>query len=389
MKKTILLISLLSLFQASCEKDFSGNWPYIPPDSINDGFVAGSLEEVNIDAGMIAKAVGRIHQGKYKEVHSMLIYKDNRLVFEEYFQGHVYKWDAPYHHGELVTWNRDMVHNTMSATKSIVSACIGIAIDHGFIESVHQSIFDYLPDHQHLSNGGKEKITIEHLLTMTSGLEWREWSAPYSSTANPCIGIWFQEEDPISYILEMPLVDAPGSNFNYSTGHMNLLGEIIRNASGMTIDEFSSTYLFGPLGIDTADWYLKFENGIYDANNLRITPRAMTKFGATFLNNGVWNGNRIVSKQWVEKSAVPYSGNQGINVPGEASGRLGYSYTWWTREYAFKGNKIDMYTASGFGGQYIMILPELNTVVVFTCGNYLTRRPPFEILERFILPAIN
>ena len=382
-------ISILSLFQVSCEQDFSDYWPFNPPDSINDGFDVGTLEEANIEAEMIAKAVGRVHRGKYKEVHGILIYKDNMLVFEEYFDGHKYQWDSPNHHGEWVTWNRDMVHNTMSATKSMIAACVGIAVDHGFIEDVHQSVFDYLPDHQHLRSGGKDKITIEHLLTMTAGLEWKEWSAPYSSVDNPCIGIWFQDKDPISYILEKPLINKPGTSFNYSTGNMHVLGEIIRNAADMNIDEFSRNYLFEPLGIDTTDFYLKFENGMYDVNSLRIKPRAMMKFGVTFLNKGIWNGEQIISEGWVDKSASSFPGNHGINVPGEPSGRLGYSYTWWTKEYTYSGKKIHMYAASGFGGQHIMVLPEVNTVVVFTGGNYLTKRPPFEILERFIIPAVN
>jgi CubicO group peptidase (beta-lactamase class C family) len=387
MKKAILLISILSLLNVSCKLDASSQYTYRPPENINDGFDVGTLDEVNIDAKLIEKAVDKIHQGKYKEVHSMLIFKDNKLVFEEYFQGHRYQWDAAYHHGELVTWDRTMLHDNMSATKSVISACIGIAIDHGFIESVHQSIFDYLPEHQHLKTAGRDKITIEHLLTMTSGLEWKEWSAPYSSSDNPAVGIWFQDKDPIIYILEKPLINEPGSNFNYSTGHMHVLGEIIRYASNMSINEFSKKYLFDPLEIDSFNWSLKFENGVYDANSLKITPRAMVKFGVTFLNNGVWNGKKIISGQWVEKSATAFSGNHGINVPGEP--RLGYSYSWWTKEYSHSDKKIHMYTALGFGGQYIMVLPELNTVVVFTGGNYLTKRPPFKILKKYVIPAID
>jgi CubicO group peptidase (beta-lactamase class C family) len=226
------------------------------------------------------------------------------------------------------------------------------------------------------------------ILTMTSGLEWKEWSAPYSSLENPCIGIWFQKKDPISYILEMPLINEPGSTFNYSTGHMHVLGEIIKNASNLDIDAFSYNYLFEPLGIDSTDWYLTFENGMKDANNLKITPRAMLKFGVTFLYKGVWNGKRIISEQWVEKSARPFAGNQGINIPGEASGRMGYSYTWWTKDYSHGGKTIHLYTASGWGGQHIMVLPEVNTVVVFTSGNYVTKRPPFKILGKYIIPAI-
>ena len=120
-----------------------------------------------------------------------------------------------------------------------------------------------------------------------------------------------------------------------------------------------------------------------------ITSRDMVKIGATFLNKGIWNGKQIISSQWIEKSAVLYKDNHGINIPGEPSGRLGYSYSWWTKTYSISGEKIYLYAASGWGGQHIMILPKLNAVVVFTGGNYITRRPPFEILERFIIPAIS
>jgi len=187
MKKTIVLVSVLSLLLSGCKSDATSQYTYQPPEDIGDGFDVGTLDEVNIDAELIEKAVDKIHQGKYKEVHSMLIFKDNKLVFEEYFKGHKYKWDAPNHHGELVSWDRSMEHPVMSVTKNITSTCIGIAIDKGFIQSVHQSIFDYLPEHQHLNTDGKDKITIKHLLTMTSGLEWDEWGAPLSSRDNDIV----------------------------------------------------------------------------------------------------------------------------------------------------------------------------------------------------------
>ena len=372
----------------SCTSDPTSQYIYKIPENIDDGLEVGSLDEVNIDPALIEKAVNKIRCGKYKEVHSMLIFKDNKLVFEEYFKGHKYKWDAPKHHGELVTWNRTMLHDICSDAKSITSACIGIAIDKGLIKSVHQSIFDYLPEHQHLNTDGKDKITIEHLLTMTSGLEGDEWSAPYSSSDNPATGIWFTDKDPIAYILERPLIDEPGTSFSYFGGNMIVLGEIIKNAAKMTIEEFSGKYLFEPLEIDSFNWSLKFENGVIEtAGGLKITPRAMVKIGATFLNKGVWNGKQIISKQWVEKSATSFPGNSGINIPGEDSGRVGYSYSWWTKQYSNSGKRINMFYAGGWGGQHIMVLPELNTVVVFTGGNFVTKRPPFKILEKYILPA--
>lgn len=389
MKTAMLSLVLLTHMVVACDMfDPSPFYTYRPPDSANDGIKVGTCHDVNMDGGLLAEAVNEILKGKYAEVHSMLIYKEGMLVLEEYFQGHEYKWDAPAFHGTLVDFNMHKPHDLMSASKSFTSACVGIAIDRGYIGNIQQSIFDYLPDHQHLKTGGKEQITVEHLVTMTSGLEWREWSSSYGSLENPCIEIWVQDNDPISYILEKPLISPPGSSFNYSTGHMHLLAEIIRNASGYDLDEFSRLFLFEPLGIDTAAWVLQFSNGVIDGNSLVLTPRGMLKFGVSFLNQGIWKEKALIPASWIAKSCRPFGGNKGINIPGEPSGKLGYSYTWWTKDYSVKREKVHMYAAGGWGGQHIMVLPELNMVVVFTGGNYEGKRPPFKLLEKYIIPAI-
>ena len=386
----ISMILVLSLILVSCNCDPAFQYTYHPPEYINNGIEVGSLEEVNIDSVLLKKAVDKIYCGKYNEVHSMLIYKDNKLVFEEYFPGHKYKWDGPYHHGELVNWDRSTPHHIMSATKSITSACIGIAIQEAYIESVHEPIINYLPEYKQLLTDGKDEITIEHLLTMTSGLEWDEWGAPLSSSRNDLIGLWVHCEDPIGCILERPLIDVPGTSFTYSGGNMIVLGEIIKTATKMTIDEFSEKYLFEPLGIVSANWAERFENGvIYAGGGIIMAPRDMVKIGVTYLNNGRWNGKQIVTENWVEKSSTPFRGNHGINIPGVASGRHGYSYSWWLKSYTESGKKINMFNAGGWGGQEIIILPELNTVVVFTGGNYTSNVKVFNILEKYIIPAIN
>ena len=373
----------------NCEKEFIGNWPVNPPERINDGLDVGTIEEVNIDPELISEALGRISQGKYGEVHSMLVYKDNKLVLEEYFEGHRYQWDAPKHHGEWVEWDRSALHGVRSVSKSITSACVGIAIDHGFIESVQQSIFEYLPDHQHLNKEGKDKISIEHLLTMTSGLAWDEWGAPLSSAENDMVGIWYQDKDPVSFILGRPLVHEPGTSFTYSGGNTAILGEIIKNATDMEFDRFSEKYLFQPLGIDSSYWAVRYDNGVIEASgSLELTPRDMLKIGVAFLDHGQWGGERIVSEQWVEESAGEYRGNHGINIPGVASGRQGYSYSWWTKQYTYAGKKYKMYDAGGWGGQNIMVLPDVNMVVVFTGGNYTSKAQPHEILADYIITAI-
>ena len=140
MKRIIILTLIFSLLLAGCQTEPAIQYNYTPPENIDDGIDVGTLGEVNIDAELIKKAVDDINRGKYNEVHSLLIFKNDKLVLEEYFTGHKYQWDAPNHHAELVSWDKDMMHACQSVTKSITSTCIGIAIDNGFIESSHQSI---------------------------------------------------------------------------------------------------------------------------------------------------------------------------------------------------------------------------------------------------------
>lgn len=132
---------------------------------------------------------------------------------------------------------------------------------------------------------------------MTSGLKWDEWGAPNTSGENDAIGLWFYDKGPINYVLERPLVYEPGMRFTYNGGGMDVLDEILKNATKMDFDEFLGNYLLEPLVIDCIDWYDQFKNGVFDtASGLKITPRDMVKTGVTFLNNGVWNGKQIISE---------------------------------------------------------------------------------------------
>lgn len=128
---------------------------------------------------------------------------------------------------------------------------------------------------------------------------------------------------------------------------------------------------------------------IETAGSLRIKPRDMVKIGVTFLNGGTGNSEPIVSEAWVEKSAESFPENDGINIPGEASGIFGYSYTWWIKEYMIKGRKVHLFSASGWGGQHIMVIPQFSIVVVFTCGNYKPFKTPYKVLKKYVFPAID
>ena len=297
-----------------------------------------------------------------------------------------YQWDAPKHKGALVDWDMATPHVLQSATKSITSICIGIAVDQGLIRSVDQSIFDYLHDYQQYNKNNKEYVTIEHLLTMTSGFQWDEWNAPLSSERNDAIGIYFSDLAPVEFVLQRPLVAVPGTRFNYSGGDTQLLGAILENATGMPIDSFSSKYLFDPLGIESFDWWLIYETGdISTAGGLKLTPRDMLKIGMLMLNDGVWNGKRILPEGWAQKSRENYGSNSGIKIPGEDLGNVGYGYTWWTCHYPGYSSS---FCALGWGGQKIIVLPELNAVVVFTGANFKSEVRQRRILETYVLPAI-
>ena len=393
----LLIGAVLIVFLTGCGSEPLPHYIYHQPQQMEDGLEVGNLAQVNMDSGLLEFAVDDINGGKYGEIHSLLIYREGKLVFETYFPGHAYQWDRPNFHGEWVNWNAQRRHNIHSAGKSITSACVGIAIDQGFIKSVDQSIFDYLPNHQHLNTAGKDKITIEHLLTMTSGLAWDEWGTSYSNENNDVIALWFDCEDPIACILEKPLIHEPGVKFTYSGGNIIVLGEIVKNATGMDIEAFSWRYLFEPLWIETPPWRWIDDTGvIYAGGDQQLTPREMLKFGVTYLNGGSWNGRQIVPESWVESSAVPYSGpdNHWLNhflhpiPPGDSTwGPRGYSYTWWTHEFSYTGKKIPAFWAFGWGGQKIAIFPNQNAVIVFTGANYTSADATAKFLVKYVIPA--
>jgi len=386
---TILLFPFL--FFGGTKKYYPPQEDYYQQSAYSSQIVGNKTVAVrNIDTVLLQKAAEEIRQGKYGEVHAMLVFKDNNMLFEEYFPGHQYKWDGPAHHGEWINWDKSMLHGVKSVSKSITSLCIGIAIDKGFIKSVDQSVFDYLPDHQQLKRDGKEKITIEHLLTMTSGLEWAEWKTALSSEKNDIVGIWFQDKDPVSFILEKPLANKPGSAFHYSGCNTILLGEIIRNDTQMELDMFAKEYLFKPLGIDSSIWGLRYKNGVIEAGGgLEIKPGDLVKIGALCLNKGSFKGRQIIAEKWIEKCSTPFSNNTNIFIPGHFSGSHGYAYSWWLKSYKKAGKEYNMLHAVGWGGQDLIIIPELNMVVVFTGGNYVPLTTTFSILDKYILPAFN
>ena len=188
--------------------------------------------------------------------------------------------------------------------------------------------------------------------------------------------------DPVFYVLNKPVVTEPGTSFYYNGGTVDLLGQLVRSASDMTVKNFSRTYLFEPLGITNYNWQTLYPSGITCCHgDIYITPRDMAKFGYLFLKKGMWHGTRIISEEWVNNSIYNH-----ITPP--VNWAYGYGYLWWLRRYNVGGRIYNAFNAEGWGGQQIIIIPSENMVVVFTGANYVSNPPNDEIMSRYILLAL-
>ena len=336
-----------------------------------------------MDESKITKMTHAVHDSKYANIHSILIAKNNKLVYEEYFSGK----DATWAEGDVgvVNFTKDSLHDARSISKSIISACIGIAIHQRLIKSVHQRILDFFPEYASLLIGTKKTITIENLLTMSDGLEWNE-NIIYSDTMNSEIQM-YNSPDPVAYILGRNLVHAPGKQWNYNSGSVTLLGAIIQKVSGMNTDIYADKYLFQPLGINEYYWNKLPNSKIKDApayaSGLRLKPRDMLKFGLLYKNNGRLNGHQIIAEKWVDNSL---QNNIKRKNPDQA-----YGYLFWMQNDIYSEKEIKLSVAVGFGGQRIYIDKKNNLVIVITAGNYDDWKGEFKtdrIIYDYVYPSL-
>lgn len=298
------------------EDDWSGDWRTVP------------AAEVGLDPKRLERAVERIAQ--LDGLHGVLVARHGKLVVERHFRGSA--------------GNRP--HNLKSASKSVLSALAGLAIEKGLLD-LDQPIADVLPEAADLDDTGKRAITVRHLLTMTSGLE---------STSFGNYGSWVASRNWVRAALARPLQAEPGTRFSYSTGSTHLLSATLSRAAGRSTHDFAREHLFDPLGISRSAWARDRQGVHMGGNNLSLLPRDMLKFGQLYLNRGRWNGSQLLPWRWVDQSTRP--GRVGPRGRGRIYG--GYGYLWWLRGTRERG----AYIASGYGGQYIYVAPAEDLVVV-------------------------
>ena len=291
-------------------------------------------------------------------LRSLLISIDGELVDERYF------------HGARSTHPA----NLKSASKSIISTLIGIALDRGQLKSIRDPIAKFFPEHLGPdADAAKKRITIEDLLTMRSGLE---------TTSNVNYGQWVTSANWVRHVLTRSLIDEPGGRMIYSTGNSHLLSAILTKATKMSTFDFARRYLAEPLAIAIRPW-IRDPQGIYlGGNDMHLTPRAMLEYGEVYLNRGRMKEKQIVSARWVEESLKP-------RTKSSWSGR-DYGYGWWIDTL---GGQTTHY-AWGHGGQFIFTVPGLKLVVVTTAvptpddGRREHQRAIYDLLERHLIPAV-
>lgn len=386
MKRSIIqmyfLFVIIILQIISCSEETVNDPPppytYKIPERINDGWTTASLHDVGMSEEKLLELIDLINFKIIKNIDGIILVKDDLLVFEEYFSGYQYDYNASNYLGQAVDYDIDTPHHLASVTKSFTSALIGIAIDKGIIESVDEKVFSFFPEYSEYNTGEKQNMTIEHLLTMSAGFQWNEHDVDYGDTRNDLIQMW-RVNDPLEYLVSKPLAHTPGTVFYYNSGCTNLLGQIIYKASGIKPDVFADRYLFDKLRFKSSEWE-NFPNGvIFTSGDLKIVPRDMAKFGYLYLKEGKWNNEQIVSKDWIDQSINP---SMNINNTWQ------YGYKWWLRNFNVSENNFWSFSALGWGGQQITIIPSLNLVIVFTGGNFVTGDPVNQIITEYILPSV-
>ncbi|MBN2091725.1 serine hydrolase [candidate division KSB1 bacterium] len=396
MKKSLLFICLLGLWisgwlvMISCHSHHPNEPEPTPeislPTVTDDGWEVASLNNVGMDAVKLGQLLRRLEQIGEHRIHSILVIKNGKLVFEKYYAG--LKFNLGQYTGGT-GYDLNDLHVLCSATKSFTSALFGIAMDQGFIQSVEQKVFDFFPEHTDLllQAPAKSKLSIKHLLTMTSGLTYDDESLPYTDPRND-MHRFYVSSDPIRFLLALPLYAEPGTIFDYANCNTNILGEIIARTVAERLDVFAKENLFDKLGIQQHQWQAVKNNVILSSGDLHLRPRDMAKFGLLFLNRGKWNGESIISSEWCDRSTAVFLNPNHYNSEFQLAD--GYGFQWWQKNYFYQAKTWHSYFAWGWGGQTIIMLPELNLMVVTTAGNWYDPEPisPFTMVADYIIPSV-
>ena len=334
----------------------------VPADP-NEEFALAVPSDVDMDAATLAKAASTLPASS--GISALLVMRHGHPVMEQYWNG----------------YDKDTLHDLRSATKSITSLLVGIAIDRQSLGGVDDTLAQWLgadyPGAPALSRG----LVLENLLTMRSGVACNDWNdASPGMEENMC-----KARDWVAFWLNLSQKYAPDTVTTYCTGNPVVLGHVLADATGQRPDTFAQANLFGPMGITTARWNI-YDNGtqVDTGGHIHMRPRDMLKLGQLALQGGRWNGTQLVSTAWISESTRQHTQFDNGSTDG-------YGYLWWHGTEPWKTGTVDMFFANGAGGQYIFVVPQLDLVAVFTGENYANdagAQRPYDVLRASIIGAV-
>ena len=293
-------------------------------------------EAQGINSAKLAEMLLTMRQ-QHINIHSLLVIRNGEMVADAYF----YPYDG------------QTVHDVASVTKSVMTTLVGIAADQGKL-GLDDPVVSFFPDRTIANRDAlKERITVRHLVSMSSGLDCTK------EGGEPTLAEMHTTPDWVQFTLDRPVVWEPGTHFVYCSPGMHLLSAILQQATGMNTLDFARQYLFEPLGIRDVIWPVDPQGYNTGSGDLKLHPHDMAKLGYLWLNQGVWEGKQIVSRQWVVDSIKPMMDTREGNY---------YGYGWWV-ETAETGG-LPSFRADGRGGQYVVVVPVLNLIVVTTGGGF-------------------
>lgn len=331
------------------------------------GWPASTPEAQGLDPAALGSLDRELAAGKHGYIDSMLVIRHGSVVFEKSYphdydglfvgkgKPGLYNYYDPEWHPY---WKRTELHTMQSVSKSVTSALIGIAMRRGEIPGVDAKVMPYFSAFKVKPDPRRDRMALRDVLTMTTGIQWDESSTSYTDAKNNCAEME-ATEDWIQYVLDQPMAEGPGKQFEYNSGATQLLSYLIEKTTGQEADDYAKEHLFGPLGIEYA--WKRTPKGLADTEGgLYLRPRDLAKLGLLYMKDGVWEGKRILPEGWVKDSTAWHV--------GASRGRRGYGYKWWV--LARKGpGTYDAYAALGYGGQRLIVVPELELIAVFTGWN--------------------
>jgi CubicO group peptidase (beta-lactamase class C family) len=303
---------------------YESNPTYTDPRDNSADWSPTSPAEQGMDSTRLRSGLTKL--GDNASLFSVLVIRHDHLVAERYFHGS----------------SAHRSNNVHSASKSVLQALVHIAIAKGYIGSLDDPVADYLPEYFDDASPDKKKITIRHMLTMKSGLDWTEDSTE---------GQVEKSTNWVRAILGRSLVALPGTTYNYSSGNTHVVSAALQKATRMSTCRFAHQYLFGPMGIAAEHWG-RDPRGVFSGGyNVYLTPREMAKFGLLYLHDGKWGGRPLVPKSAVRAAQAKFTQVDDI---------FGYSEGWWMQTVSGRS----MYFAWGYGGQFIYVIPSADIVLV-------------------------